>query len=80
MLQKYMFLWEYIKHIIENKGGKLSSGFVKGNMTFKINTDDDIPLNKVLKVDVVIHLKSVIERDFDYYLQVYLEECLYKTV
>ena len=53
--------------------------FVKDNMTFKIDTDDDILLNKVLKFDVVILLKSVTENDFDYYPQVYLEECKYKN-
>ena len=79
ILQKYVFLWEYIKNIIENKGGKPFSGFVKDNMTFKIDTDDDIPLGKVLKFDVIILLKSVMEKDFDYYPQVYLEECKYKN-
>ena len=79
ILQKYMLLWDDIKDIIENKGGKPFSNFVKDNMTFKIDTDDDIPLNKALKFDVVILLKSVIEQDFDYYLQVYLEECKYKN-
>ena len=48
-------------------------------MTFKIDTDDDIPLKKVLKFDVVILLKSVIEQDFDYYPQIYLEGCKYKN-
>ena len=48
-------------------------------MTFKIDTYDDIPLGKVLKFDEVILLKNVIERDFDYYPQVYLEECKYKN-
>ena len=52
-----MLLWDDIKDIIENKVGKPFSNFVKDNMTFKIDTDDDIPLNKVL-----ILLKSVIER------------------
>ena len=57
-----MLLWDDIKDIIDNKDGKPFSDFVKGNMTFKIDTDDDIPLNKVLKFDVVILLRSVIER------------------
>ena len=74
-----MLLWDDIKNIIENKGGKHFSDFVKDNITFKFDTDDDIPLNKVLKFDVVILLKSVIERDFDYYPQVYLEESKYKN-
>ena len=57
ILQKFTFLWDDIKCIIENKGGKPFSDFVKDNMIFKIDTDDDIPLGKVLKFDVVILLK-----------------------
>ena len=79
ILQKYMLLWDDIKDIIENKSGKPFSNFVKDNMNFKIDTDDDISLNKVLKFDAVILLKSVIEQDFDYYPQIYLEECKYKN-
>ena len=48
-------------------------------MTFKIDTDDDIPLHKVLQFDVVILLKSVREQDFDYDPQIYLEQCKYKN-
>ena len=55
-----MFLWEYIKDIIDNKGGKPFSDFVKDNMTFKIDTDGDIPLGKVLKLDIVIWKKILI--------------------
>ena len=79
ILQKYMLLWDDIKDIIENKGGKPFSDYVKDNMTFKFDTDDDISLGKVLKFDVVILLKSVMEKDFDYYPQVYLEKCKYKN-
>ena len=60
ILQKYMFLWEYIKDIIENKGVKPFSDFVKDNMTFKIDTDGDTPLGKVLKLDIVIWKKILI--------------------
>ena len=79
ILQKYILLWDDIKDIIENKGGKPFSDFVKDNMTFKFDTDDDIPLGKLLKFDVVILLKSVMEKDFDYYPQVYLEKCKYNN-
>ena len=74
-----MLLWDDIKDIIRDKGGKPSSDFVKDDITFNFDTDDDISLDKVLKFDVVIFLKSVIENDFDYYPQVYLEECKYKN-
>ena len=68
-----MLLWDDIKDVIENNGGKPFSNFVKDNMTFKIDTADNIPLGKVLK------LKSVIEKDFDYYQEIYLGECKYKN-
>ena len=76
---KYMLLWDDIKDMIIDKGGEPSSDFVKDNMTFKFDTDNYIPLGKVLKFDIAILLKSVIENDFDYYPQVYLEECMYKN-
>ena len=79
ILEKYILLWDDIKDIIRDTGGKPSSDFAKDNMTFNFDTDDDIPLGKVLKFDVVILLKSVIEHDFDYHSQVYLEECKYKN-
>ena len=74
-----MLLWDDIKDIIRDKGGKPSSDIIKGNMTFKLDTHDYIPLGKVLKFDVIILLKNVIENYFDYYPQVYLEECKYKN-
>ena len=79
ILKKHMLLWDDIKDIIRDKGGKPSSDFIKDNMTFKFDTDDYIPLGKVLKFDVIILLKNVIEKDFDYYPQVYLEKCKYKN-
>ena len=66
ILQKYMLLWDDIIDIIKNKGGKPFSDFVKDNMTFKYDTDNNIPLGKVLQLDIVILLKSVIEKDFDF--------------
>ena len=74
-----MLLWDDIKVIIRDKGGKPSSDFIKDNMTFKFDTDNYIPLGKVLKFNVIILLKNIIENDFDYYPQVYLEECNYKN-
>ena len=79
ILKIYMFLWDDIKGIIRDKSGKTSSDFIKDNVTFKLDTDDYIPLGKVLKFDVIILLKNVIESDFDYYPQVCLEECKYKN-
>ena len=79
ILLKFMLLRDDIKDIIRDKGGKPSSDLIKDNMTFKFDTDDYIPLGKVLKFDVIILSKNVIKNDFDYYPQVYLEECKYKN-
>ena len=38
-LQKYMLLWDNIKNMIRDKGGKPPSDFVIDNMTFKLDTD-----------------------------------------
>ena len=45
-----MLLWDDIKDIIRDKGGKSSSDFIKDNKTFKFDTDDYIPLGKVFEV------------------------------
>ena len=58
ILQKYMLLWDDIKDIIENKGGKPFSKFVKDNMTFKTDTDDDILLNKDLDEGIDVNKTS----------------------
>ena len=76
ILKKHMLLWDDIKDIISDKP---YSDFIKDNMTFKCDTGDYIPFGKVLKFDVIIPLKNVIENDFDYYPQVYLEGCKYKN-
>ena len=74
-----MLLWNDIKDIIRDKGGKPSSDFIKDNMNFKFDADDYIPLGKVLKFDVIILLKIENLKIFDYYSQVHLEECKYKN-
>ena len=79
-MQKYVLLWNDIKDIIKNKGGKPFSDFVKDNMTIEFSTDDAIPLGEVLKFDIVVLLRSVMEKDFDYYPQIYLEKCKLKPV
>ena len=42
-------------------------------------SDDDLPLNKMLKLhNLTIIVRSVSEEDGKYYPQVFLDECLYK--
>ena len=46
-------------------------------MKIKFNSDDDLPLNKPLKLHVMtIIIRSVFEEDGKLYSQIYLDECL----
>ena len=48
-------------------------------MKIKFNSDDVLPLNKVLKLHMLtIIVRSVFE-DGKYYPQVFLDECLYQV-
>ena len=45
------------------------------NMKIKFNSDDDLPLNKMLKLHMLtIIVRSVFEEDGKYYAQVFLDE------
>ena len=48
-------------------------------MKIKFNSDDDLPLNKILKLyDLTKVVRSVLQEDNTYYPQVFLDECLYE--
>ena len=50
-------------------------------MKTKFNSDDDLPLNEILKLHNLTRIvRSVFEEDGKYYLQVFLDECLYESV
>ena len=47
-------------------------------MKFKFNTDDKIPLNKIIYFPTItIIIRSVTQKDGKYYPQLFLDECLY---
>ena len=49
-------------------------------MKIKFNSDDDSPLNKILKLYIItIIVRSVFEEDDKYYPQIFLYECLYEV-
>ena len=51
----------------------------KDYMRIKFNSDDNLPLNKILKLHTLtIIVRSVVEEDGKYYPQVFLDECLYE--
>ena len=47
-------------------------------MKFKFNTDDNIPLNKIIYFPTItIIIRSVTQKDGKYYPQLFHDECLY---
>ena len=54
----------------------MKKNFVK----IKFNSDDNLPLNKMLKLLMLtVVVMSLFEEDSKYYLQVFFDECLYKV-
>ena len=49
-------------------------------MKNKFNTDDNIPLNKIIYFPTItIIIRSVTQKHGKYYPQVFLDECLYQV-
>ena len=53
---------------------------VSMNMTIKFNSDDNLLLNKMLKLYLLtVVVRSVYEGDGKYYPHYFLDECLYEV-
>ena len=76
-LKKYSEVWNGVKDSIEklndSEVGKYSKYFIK----IKLNSDDNIPLNKQLNVPTItVIIRYIFENDGKYYPQIFLDECL----
>ena len=79
VFKKYTELWDGIKNEIKAINGGKENNYGKDYMKIKFNSDHDLPLNKPLKFDAMtIIVRSLFEEDNIFYLQVYLDECLYE--
>ena len=48
-------------------------------MKIKLDSDDNLPLNKILKFCVLtIIIRNISEKDGKYYPQIFLDDCLYE--
>ena len=79
VLEKYTELWDRIKNEIKTTNGGKEDGYGKDFMKIKFYTDDNLPLNKPLKLHMLaIIVRSVFEEEGKLYPQLYLDECLYE--
>ena len=80
VLKKYADVWDGIKNKIKAINGGKENDYKKDYIKIKINSDDDSPLNKPLKLHAMtIIIRSVFEEDSKLYTQVFLDNALYKV-
>ena len=80
VLKKYTELWDGIKNEIETINGGKKGEYGKDFMKIKFNTDDNLPLNKPLKLHLLtIIVRCIFEEDGKFYPQLYLDDYLYEV-
>ena len=81
IMQKYQEVFDGIKEIIKKINDYSQPIKYDGNyMKIKFNTDDNIPLNKIIYFPAIaITIRSVTHKDGKYYPQLFLNECLYEV-
>ena len=73
-------LWDEIKYHIQTVNAGKSREYEKDYAKIKFNSNDDLPLNRTLKLHMLtIIVKSAFEEDSKYYSQIFLDECLYQV-
>ena len=77
-LQNYTELWDEVKDQIKTISGDNPIEYGKDFIKARFESNDDLPLGKILNIPVcVIVVESVFRRDNNYHPQVLLYECLY---
>ena len=58
-------------------GNKINPGIkIKDYDKFRFNSDIDLPLNTIIEIrSLLINVSCVIEKDNEYYPEIYLDEC-----
>ena len=80
VLEKYTKVWDEIKYHIQTINADKSGEYEKDYMKITFISDNDLPLNKILKLHMLtIIVRSVFEEDRKYYPQIFLDECLYEV-
>ena len=80
VLKRYAEVWNRIKDCIEKINNNKLGEYDKYYMKIKFNSDDDVPLNKVLNFPTItVIIRNIFEKDGKYYPQSFLDECLYEV-
>ena len=77
-MKKYEELWSKIRDLIRSIA-KNSDGYEEKYMKNKFNSDNVLPLNKIIEIpSKIIVVRAVSHENNKHYLQFFLDECLYK--
>ena len=58
---------------------KTSKDYDEKYMKIKFNSDDELPLNKMIEIpSMIIIVRAVYHENNKYYPHIFLDECLYK--
>ena len=80
VLKNHAEVWSGIKDQIKKINDGRSCEYGKDYMKIKFNFDDNLPLNKILKLRVLtIIIRNVFEKDNKYYPQYFLDDCFYEV-
>ena len=72
VLKKYSEIWSGIKNQIEKTNGSKSGEYGKNYMKIKFNSDNNLPLNKLLKLlNVTIIVRAIFEENGKYYPRIF---------
>ena len=75
VLEKYTELWDEIEMINGGENDEYGKDFIK----IKFNTDDNLPLNKPLKLHLLTMIvRCIFEEHNKFYPQLCLDKCLYE--
>ena len=78
LLKKYNDFWGGIRNKIKEVSSS-ECNYEKDYMKIKLNSEDDLPLNKTLKFRLMtVSIRSIFEEDAKLYSQVFLDATLYK--
>ena len=81
VLKKYADVWDGIKNKIKAINDGEENDYGKDYMKIKFNSDDDLPLNKLLKFCLMtIIVRCVYSEDDKLYPQLFLDDTLYELV
>ena len=79
LIKKYDDVFNRIRNEIKTINGGKGIDYEKYYMKIKFNSDDDLPLNKLLKFHLMtVTIRSVFEEDGKLYPQVFLDDTLYE--